>query len=46
MRSVVFFKSGESRGGAAPPPRGGLGGAELPPISFQMIRKKNPFSPP
>ena len=38
MRSVVFFKSGRSRGG--------LGGAELPPISFQMIRKKNPFSPP
>ena len=40
MRSVVFLKAG-GRGGAQPFSRGGVGGgAELPPISFQMIRKK------
>ena len=47
MRPVCFFKKKRGVEGGRSPPTGGIGGgAEHPPIWFQIIRKKNPFSPP
>ena len=49
MRSVVFFKHGGSRGGAAPP-RGGFGGERSPPHFVSNDQKKKiplaPLKPP